>query len=84
MGVLANEGDVGHGDEDPSVKFSTLASAIADANGTFVSRRQPAGVKPSLLVSVLMMPAPVGSHCTRHQPRAWDRMTNVSPLITSS
>lgn len=81
IGVLDEEGDAGGDIDEPLDNFAALASAIADATGTFVSRRQPAGTQPCLLVSVSRTPEPVGSRCTTHQPRARDKMTNVSPLI---
>lgn len=81
MGVRAAEGDVGEdNDDDPLDAFNALASAIADATGTFVSSKQPAGTQPCLLVSVSKIPDPVGSRWTTHQPRARDSMTKVSPL----
>jgi hypothetical protein len=83
IGVLVTEGDMGGDNEDPLDIFAAFASAMADATGTFVSRRQPAGTQPCLLVSVSRTPEPVGSRCTTHQPRARERMTNVSPLINS-
>ena len=64
--------------DDPCL--AAVASAIAEATGTFVSRRHPAGTQPCLTISVSTIPEPVGSRCTTHQPRARDRMTNVSPL----
>lgn len=44
MGVRAAEGDVG--EDDSLDAFNALASAIADATGTFVSSKQPAGTQP--------------------------------------
>lgn len=60
--------------------FAAVASAIADATGTLVSRRHPAGTHPCLTMSVSTMPEPVGSRWTTHQPRARERMMKVSPL----
>lgn len=58
IGVL--EMGVCGGDEldDP---LAAVASAIAEATGTLVSRRQPAGTQPCLTMSVSTMPEPVGS-----------------------
>jgi hypothetical protein len=67
-------------DEPELPLFAAVASAIADATGTFVSSRQPAGTHPCLTRSVSTMPEPVGSRCTTHHPRARERMINVSPL----
>jgi hypothetical protein len=58
----------------------TVASAIADATGTFVSKKQPAGAHACLVPSLSTIPEPVGSRCTTHHPRARDRITKVSPL----
>jgi len=63
IGVLAADGDAG-GDNEPFNAFAALASAIADATGTFVSSRQPAGTQACLLVSVSRMPEPEGSRWT--------------------
>jgi len=60
--------------------LAAVASAIAEATGTFVSRRHPAGTQPCLTMSVSTMPEPVGSLWTTHHPRARDKMTKVSPL----
>lgn len=78
MGVL--ESAANGISEDPAALESAVASAIADATGTFVSSRQPAGTQPCFEVSVSTTPEPVGSRCTTHHPRARDRITNVSPL----
>ena len=45
-------------DEPP---LAAVASAMADATGTLVSSRQPAGTQPCLDVSVSTIPEPVGS-----------------------
>ena len=58
IGVFVVDGDVGGVEDDA---FAAFASAIADATGTFVSSRQPAGTHPCLLVSVSKTPEPVGS-----------------------
>lgn len=75
IGVLFSEMS-----EDPDALAAAVASAIADATGTFVSSKQPAGTHPCFEVSVSTIPEPVGSRCTTHQPRARERMTKVSPL----
>lgn len=75
IGVLFSETS-----EDPEALAAAVASAIADATGTFVSNKQPAGTHPCFEVSVSTTPEPVGSRCTTHQPRARERMTKVSPL----
>lgn len=41
--------------------FDAVASAIADATGTLVSSRHPAGTHPCLDISVSTIPDPVGS-----------------------
>jgi len=61
IGVFVVDGDAGGDIEKPFDAFAALASAIADATGTFVSSRQPAGTQPCLLVSVSRTPEPVGS-----------------------
>lgn len=65
IGVRAMNGeDGGVPDEDADAVRedpAALASAIADATGTLVSRRHPAGTQPCLLVSVSRIPEPVGS-----------------------
>lgn len=78
IGVL----DTALSGDEPEVEpfLAAVASAMADATGTLVSRRHPAGTHPCLTMSVSTMPEPVGSRCTTHQPRARDRMTKVSPL----
>jgi hypothetical protein len=78
MGVLET-GELG-GDPVAEAPFAAVASAIADATGTLVSSRHPAGTQPCLTMSVSTMPEPVGSRWTTHQPRARDRITKVSPL----
>ena len=78
IGVL-EIGELG-GDPFAEAPFAAVASAIADATGTFVSSRHPAGTQPCLTMSVSTMPEPVGSRWTTHQPRARERMTKVSPL----
>jgi hypothetical protein len=80
IGVL----DTGELGDDPDVEapFAAVASAIADATGTFVSSRHPAGTQPCFTISVSTIPEPVGSRWTIHQPRARDRITKVSPLQT--
>lgn len=75
IGVLFSETS-----DDPEALAAAVASAIADATGTFVSNKQPAGTHPCFEVSVSTTPEPVGSRCTTHQPRARERMTKVSPL----
>ena len=77
IGVLLVMGECGG---EPESDFLAVASAMAEATGTLVSSRQPAGTQPCLLVSVSTMPDPVGSRWTTHQPRARDKMTKVSPL----
>lgn len=79
IGVRTTDGEAG-GDEELLDAFAALASAIADATGTFVSRRQPAGTQPCLDVSVSSIPDPVGSRCTTHHPRARESIMKVSPL----
>lgn len=64
--------------------FAAVASAMAEATGTFVSKRQPAGTQPCFAVSGSMTPDPVGSRWTTHQPRALDKMMNVSPLFRTA
>jgi len=81
MGVL--ETGVSSGDPDVVPFLAAVASAMAEATGTLVSSRQPAGTHPCLTMSVSTMPDPVGSRWTTHQPRARERMTNVSPLKRS-
>lgn len=85
IGVRAMNGDNGgvpaDGADPDREDAAALASAIADATGTLVSRRQPAGTQPCLLVSVSRTPEPVGSRWTTHHPRARERITNVSPLF---
>lgn len=66
--------------KDLEARFAAVASAIADATGTFVSSKQPAGTHPCLLASTSTMPAPVGSRWTTHHPRALDKITKASPL----
>lgn len=79
VAVVGEIGDVG--DSDPSVGVPlAFASAIADATGSFVSNRHPAGTQPCLDVSASIWPVPTGSRCTTHHPLARDRITNVSPL----
>ena len=78
IGVL--EINVFGDDSEVEPFLAAVASAIAEATGTLVSRRQPAGTQPCLTISVSTMPDPVGSRCTTHQPLARDRITNVSPL----
>lgn len=82
IGVL-DIGDCG-GEEQDGEPFAAVASAIADATGTLVSSRQPAGTQPCLLVSVSTTPDPEGSRWTTHQPRARERITKVSPLDEKS
>lgn len=60
--------------------FAAVASAMAEATGTLVSKRQPAGTQPCFAASGSTIPDPVGSRWTTHQPRALDKMMNVSPL----
>lgn len=60
--------------------LAAVASAMADATGTLVSRRHPAGTHPCFTISVSITPEPLGSRWTIHQPRARDRITKVSPL----
>lgn len=57
-----------------------VASAIAVATGTFVSRRHPAGTHPCFDVSGSTKPEPAGSRWTTHHPRARESMIKVSPL----
>ncbi len=57
-----------------------FAAAIAEATGTLVSRRQPAGTHPCLTMSVSTTPEPVGSRCTIHHPLDRESMMKVSPL----
>jgi len=78
IGVL----DAGDGIGEPNPECFAVASAMAEATGTLVSSRHPAGTQPCLLVSVSTTPDPVGSRCTTHQPRARERITKVSPLCT--
>lgn len=78
IGVL-DTGEPG-GEPDVEPPFAAVASAMAEATGTLVSRRQPAGTQPCLATSVSTTPEPVGSRWTTHQPRARERMTKVSPL----
>ena len=61
MGVL--EAGVPGADsiEEDEPFFAAVASAMADATGTLVSRRQPAGTQPCLAVSASTIPDPVGS-----------------------
>ncbi len=54
--LLAVEDDV----SKPFV-LEAVASAIADATGTLVSSRHPAGTHPCLDISVSTIPEPVGS-----------------------
>ena len=75
MGVLV--GLRGGDDDEPP---AAAAEAIAVATGMRVSRRQPAGTQPCLLVSESTWPEPAGSRCTTHQPRAREMITKVSPL----
>ena len=58
MGVF-EAGDEG-GDPFAEAR-AAFASAMAEATGTFVSKRQPAGTHPCLLVSGSRIPFPVGS-----------------------
>jgi len=78
IGVL----DIGDWGGEPVVEpaFAAVASAIAEATGTLVSSKQPAGTQPCLTISVSTIPDPVGSRWTTHHPRARDKMMNVSPL----
>jgi hypothetical protein len=59
IGVL----DIGvcGGDPEDDDPLAAVASAIADATGTLVSSKQPAGTQPCLTMSVSTMPEPVGS-----------------------
>lgn len=57
MGVF----DAGIVGEPPFRALAAFASAIAEATGTLVSSRQPAGTQPCLLVSVSRTPVPDGS-----------------------
>lgn len=73
--------DAGVSSASVELLFAAVASAMAEATGTFVSKRQPAGTQPCFAVSGSTMPEPVGSRWTTHQPRALDKMMNVSPLF---
>jgi len=77
MGVLDGETSPFTEGDPP---LAAVASAIADATGTLVSKRHPAGTQPCLTISVSTTPEPEGSRWTTHHPRARDRMTKVSPL----
>lgn len=59
IGVL--EMGVCGGDPELDDPLAAVASAIAEATGTLVSSRQPAGTQPCLTISVSTMPEPVGS-----------------------
>ncbi len=76
MGVAPGGVDGG----SPVKAVRVVASAMADATGTFVSSRQPAGTHPCFVGSGSTRPDPAGSRCTTHHPRALDVMMNVSPL----
>lgn len=73
------KGKMGVLDESPGPELP-FASAIAEATGTFVSNRQPAGTHPCLTVSASTIPEPVGSRWTIHHPLDRERMIYVSPL----
>ncbi len=78
IGVL----DAGVPGTSVELLFAAVASAMAEATGTFVSRRHPAGTQPCFAVSESTMPEPVGSRWTNHQPRALERIMKVSPLFS--
>lgn len=80
MGVFDTGVDGGEPLTIAVLLLAAVASAIAEATGTLVSSRHPAGTHPCLTISVSTIPEPVGSRCTTHQPRARESITKVSPL----